>query len=150
MAQSTFYFSGPVRWCKAFMPDQKYGKHTVEVQLDDKGLETLKSTGLQGRPSKDGEGYYTFRRDPKQLIWKDGTRQAAGRPDVTDVDGNPITDLIGNGSTVTIKVTVYDYDNSFGRGKGHRWEAVRVDELVKYEKPKAEEASLSDKIGVRF
>lgn len=152
MAQTTYTFSGPVRWAKVHTTDQKFGKHGIEIQLDEEGLEKYKESGLQGRSSKDGEGYYSFRRDPKQLVWVDGTRQAAGKPHVFDADGYAITDLIGNGSVCTISVTVYDYDNSFGKGKGHRLEAVRVDELVKYEKQDTASSapSLSDRIGVKF
>ena len=144
MAQKDYYFTGPVRWAKVHTPDMKYGKHSVEIKIDE---DKYTETGLQGRPSKDGEGYFTFRRDPKQLVWKNGVRAVAGKPDVLDPDGVPVTELIGNGSVCTLKVVVYDYDNSFGKGKGHRLEAVRVDELVKYTK---DPESLSEHIGVRF
>jgi hypothetical protein len=48
-----------------------------------------------------------------------------------------LTEIIGNGSEVTIVVSTYDYDNKFGKGKGSRLEKVRVDKLVKYEKEEA-------------
>jgi hypothetical protein len=41
---------------------------------------------------------------------------------------------IGNGSTVTCKISVYDTQ----LGKGHQLEAVRVEELVEYVKTEGE------------
>jgi hypothetical protein len=49
-------------------------------------------------------------------------------PEVLDKDNQPFTKLIGNGSTVTCKVIIYDTI----KGKGHRLEAVRVDDWVEY------------------
>ena len=40
-----------------------------------------------------------------------------------------MTDSIGNGSEVTIKVAAY----SSVKGKGHRLEAVKVENLIPYE-----------------
>lgn len=52
-----------------------------------------------------------------------------GPPKVIDKDGVPVTQLLGNGSEVVIKVVVYDSK----KGKGHRLEAVQVHKLVVWE-----------------
>ena len=132
MANKVYRFQGKARWAKVQAPDEKYNIYSIEVKLDDQGLETLKDTGLSLSPSKDGEGYYKFTRKPDQLVWKDEMQVQAGAPVVLDSGGSPITDLIGNGSDVTIEITVYLWDNKYGRGIGHRLEAVRVDTLVEY------------------
>ena len=134
MATNTYTFSGECRWAKVHKPDQKYNKYSIEVKLDEASVALYKQAGCMGRPSKDGAGYYTFRRDPNGKVWKDDKQVPAGPPLVIRPDGSTIQDLIGNGSKVTIKVVVYDYDNSFGKGKGTRLEAVCVDEMVAYEK----------------
>lgn len=134
MATNTYTFSGEARWAKVHKPDQKYNKYSIEVKLDEPSVALYKQAGCMGRASKDGAGYYTFRRDPNGKVWKDDKQVPAGPPLVIDPTGKVVTDLIGNGSKVTIKVVVYDYDNSFGKGKGTRLEAVCVDELIEYSK----------------
>lgn len=142
MAQKVHRFTGPVRWAKVHTPDQKYGHYSLEIKIDE---DAYKNTGLSGRPSKDGEGYYTFRRKPDTLIWKGDEQVPAGAPLVFGSDGRPTDVLIGHGSICTIDVVVYDYDNSFGKGRGHRLEALRVEKLVEY----TPEAKL-DPLGVSF
>ncbi len=126
------YFTGETRWAKVHKVDEKYQKHSIEIKLDEAGIAAYQAAGIQGRPSKDGMGYYTFRRDPKHLVFQGGTRVAAGKPAILDANGAPFSGSIGNGSVCTIKVTTYNYNNSFGKGVGCRLEAVRVDKLVEY------------------
>jgi len=134
MASKTYEFTGICRWAKLDKPDQKYDKYSIEVKLDEAGAALYKQAGCMGRASKDGEGYYTFRRDPKGKVWQDNVQVPAGKPLVIDPQGNPIHELLGNGSKVTVKILAYDYNNSFGKGVGTRLEAVCVNELIKYEK----------------
>ena len=122
MATSTHYFSGKCRWAKLFKPDDKYAKYNIDVQLDEAQQKLYKTFKLKG-PIKE-DGFVTFRR-----------KDTDGKPDVVGPEGQPITDLVGNDSEVTCKVSIYDYDNKFGKGQGARLEAVMVDKLVKYEKP---------------
>lgn len=134
MAQKLYRFTGPVRWAKLYdhNMDTKFPgneNNSIDIKVNE---DAYKATGLSAGPSKDGEGYYTFRRKPASLVWRGKEQVPAGHPVVIDADGNPFTGLIGNGSVCTIEVTVYDYDNKFGKGKSHRLEGVRVDELVEY------------------
>lgn len=134
MGTSTYEFTGECRWAKLDKADDKYNKYSIEVKLDEAAVKLYDKAGCMGRPSKDGAGYYTFRRDPNGKVWKGKDQVPAGKPLVIFPDGTPCHDLIGNGSKVTVKVDVYDYDNSFGKGKGTRLEAVCINELIKYEK----------------
>lgn len=130
MATKTEYFSGECRWAKVFKPDEKFGKYSIEVKVDD--LSKFKGLGVKG---KDKEGWVTFRRDPEAMVYKDKQKITAGGPDIVDADGKPFTDHIGNGSTVTCKIDVYDYDSpKFGKGKGMRLVSVRVDKHVPWVK----------------
>lgn len=125
---SEYTFSGPCRWAKVYTPDEKYGpKYSIEVKLDDANLKKYREAGCQGNPSKDGEGYYTFRR-VKTMLTRKGEVKEFGPPAVFDAEGNPSTVSIGNGSEVTVKVETYPTD----KGVGTRLKAVRVDKLVKY------------------
>jgi hypothetical protein len=134
MATANYEFTGECRWAKLDKTDVKYNKYSIEVKLDEEGIALYNKAGCMGRPSKDGEGYYTFRRDPTAKAWVDGNQVPAGKPLVIFPDATPCHDLIGNGSKVTVKVAVYDYNNSFGKGKGTRLEAVCIENLIKFEK----------------
>ena len=124
------YFSGPCRWAKVYQPDEKFGpKYSIEVQLNDAELKKYKAAGCMGNPSKDGEGYYTFRRT-KTLLTKKGKLMENGPPSVFDSEGRPFTATIGNGSEVTVKVETYMTD----KGVGTKLQAVQVNKLVEYDK----------------
>ena len=133
MATKTFFFTGTVKWAKVFKPDEKFEpQYSLQLFLDDDGWATWKASGLGGKVKEDEDGkYVTFRRKVAGPSWE----PVLGPPKVTSADGKPFEGLIGNGSTLTVKVDVYDT----AKGKGHRLEGVRVDELVVYEKPTEDE-----------
>lgn len=122
------YFNGKARWAKLYVPDEKFGpKYSIELQLDEENLAKYKAAGCMGNPSKDGEGYYTFRRT-KTMLTRKGQLKEFGPPKVLDKEGQPTTVSIGNGSDVTIKVETYPTE----KGVGTRLVSVRVDNLVEY------------------
>jgi hypothetical protein len=131
MANNTYYFSGECKWAKLYKPDDKYGNYTIDVKLDEPSIEMYKKAGCQGQIK---EGFVTFRRKPKVLT-KKGEVWELGAPQVFDAGGMPTTDLVGNGSIVTVKVVTYPTQ----KGIGTRLESVKVDKLVKYEPPKQED-----------
>jgi hypothetical protein len=133
MSTSYLYFSGPCKWAKVYDPDDFNGekKWKIDVFLNKAGLKDLKDAGLKLKVKEDDEGnrYVTFNRPVFKEI--KGELKEFDPPRVLDKDGKtPITDLIGNDSIVTVKVQAYDTT----MGMGHRLEAIRVDELKKYEK----------------
>lgn len=132
MAQKTYYFSGKAMWAKVFQPDTKYGvKYTIDVVLDPASYDLFLSSGSRSKIRKDektGETFVKFTRD--ESGFRKGEEVKFGPPDVLSADGKtPFTQLIGNGSQVTVKVEVYDSKH----GKGTRLAAVRVDEHVPFE-----------------
>lgn len=129
MATKVEYFSGECRWAKVYKPDEKYGKYSIDVKVDD--LPKFKSLGVK---ASDRDGWVTFRRDPEGKAWKDGKQIIAGKPLVVDAEGKPFDEIIGNGSEVTVKVETYTYDNKFGKGVAMRLESVRVDKHKPYVK----------------
>lgn len=128
MATRFFYFHGKAKWLKARKPDEKYGNYTVNLYPTPESRNLIAESGLQISPKSDDDGeFFTFRRPHEKLIKKEIVE--FGPPQVLNPDGTEFDGLVGNGSDVTIKVSVYDTI----KGKGHRWESVRVDNLIVYE-----------------
>ena len=134
MATQYIYLSGIAMWPKLKTPDTKFdveGVYNLDLILDDPSMKKFKEAGIRVEMrEKDGKKFVKLKRQHKKLI--KGEVKTLGPPKVFDNDGNPLGDhiLIGNGSTVTCKVAVFDTM----KGKGHTLEAVRVDGLIAYEK----------------
>jgi len=128
MATEYYYLTGRVNWAKVRKPDPDYDNYTIDFYPDAKSLEVIKETGIQVEPrqSQDEGIFYKFRRPHEKLIKKELVE--FGPPQVLDKDNTEFDGLIGNGSEVTVKISVYDSK----KGKAHRLEAVRVEKLVEY------------------
>lgn len=129
MATKTFYFSGTCKWAKLNKPDTKYNNFGIDLYLDEKSWDAFKKSELQLKVKKDDDGsFVSFKRPVSKLI--KGELVDFGKPEMLDAGGQPMDNeiLVGNGSEVTCKVVVYDS----AKGKGHRLEAVRVDNLIEY------------------
>lgn len=135
MATKTVYLSGDIKWAKLTKPDTMYvpeGVFSLCLFLDEESKKIYKESGLRLQIKEDeGREFIRLRRLNKKMIKGDIVEQ--GRPHVLDQEGNDYhgnnVPIIGNGSQVTCKVSVYDTM----KGKGHTLEAVRIDELVEYE-----------------
>jgi len=131
MSTAIIYVTGTAKWCRVYegQMDTKYGeKFHLTVYPDEASLVTLKTSGSRVKKHDDEEGtFFKFSRDNKK-VFKD-EEEVLGPPKVIDADGKPFDKIIGNGSTVTCKLAIYD--SKFG--KGTRLEAVRVDKHVPYE-----------------
>lgn len=131
MATETVYITGKCKWAKLKTPDTAFdeqGWYSINVYPDADGWAKLKAvkSSLRKREDEDGE-FVGFRRKVAGPAWE----PVLGPPKVVDKDNNIFDGLVGNGSTVTVKVDFYPA----GKYVGHRLETVRVDNLVVYEKP---------------
>ena len=143
MATKYYYFTGKAQWAKVYpgQEDPEYEQFSIDVALDNWDEFTKSQLQLKvresGKPNQAGKPYkwfseeegvkfVPFRRKVRQLI--NGETVEFGAPIVLDKDNKPFSQLIGNGSTVTVKVAVYDTR----KGKGHRLESVRVEDWVEY------------------
>lgn len=134
MSTQTYYFTGKCKWAKLATPDEFRGqtKYKINLYLDKKGLRELNESGVRLEVREDTDGKYVGFSRPESKTMKDelvelGPPWVLEEKDGEEVDfANP--ERIGNGSTVTCKVSVYDTR----MGKGHTLEAVRVDNLVEY------------------
>ena len=122
---ATYYFTGDCKWAKVYKPDDRYKKYSIDVELDEVQQKEYDSIELKGKAR---EGYVSFSSYPDK---KKGNMPSP--PTVMDADGKPFTDLIGNGSNVTVKIETYTYNNEWGKGNGHRLMAVKVNKHVKFE-----------------
>lgn len=122
-----YYFSGTCNWAKVHKPDDKYKNYTIDLYMDDKSKKAYKKSGLQlkNRTDKDGEEFVTMRLASVRMV---KGKPVEAKPEVLDSEGNPMTKNIGNGSEVTCKVEIYEFDGKVG----HRLLAVRADNLVEF------------------
>jgi hypothetical protein len=128
MATETYYFRGKAKWAKVYRPDPEYDNYKINVYLDEASKKLFQEAGTQLTPKSDEDGeFVTFRRDHSKMIKNELV--TFGAPKVVDSELHPLTETIGNGSEVVVKVQVYDGK----KGKGHRLEAVQVVDLIVYE-----------------
>jgi len=128
MSSETLYLTGEVYWAKLKKPDEKYNNFTIDFYPNEVSADKIKGSGLQVQ-EKEGESgrfFYKFRRPVSKIIKNELVK--FGPPSVLDKENKPFEGIVGNGSEVTIKLTVFDTI----KGKGHRLEAVRVERLVEY------------------
>lgn len=137
VTKTTFVtITGPARWARLYESnkDTKYGDASnVEIQLDSKALETLKNVGWRGKIKEDN--WAKFSRKHEQ-IYADGPRKM-GCPMVLSSSRKPFSEMIGNGSILSLKLEVYP--SKFGIGS--RIEEVTVLEHVPYVKGDIEDGA---------
>ena len=141
----TYFFSGKCKWARLNIPDEKYKRYKINVYLDEASKKKFAESGsmLEWRRDEDGE-FITFGRPESKLMR--GEIVKFGPPEIVDSNGVALEEYVGNGSDVTVKVSIYDY--TFGKkvGKGTRLEAVRVNNLVPYVKQDKSGAPATDKV----
>lgn len=127
MSTEILYLTGTCKWAKVKKPDPEYDNYSIDFYPDEKSMKALTDSGIQISEKQDEDGvFFKLRRKAQQII--KGEMVNFGPPTVMDKENKPFDGLIGNGSGVTVKVAVFDTR----KGKGHRWEAVRVENLVEY------------------
>lgn len=139
------YFTGQCKWARLATPDEKYNKYSISVGLDAKQYKELQAMKVRNAGKLDDDG----------VFWVNFHRKAdAGAPKCVDSSGNAISDLVGNGSSVTIKVEVKTWTRDGLTQAAVVLDSVRVDNLVKYEKgattPAAPAPSLPEPKGKMF
>jgi hypothetical protein len=141
MATDFVYLTGKAKWCRATQPDP-WGNWKIDLYLIPESVEKvneLKTTvsgvsGVKNELKKDEDGYYVTLRRPTQKMMR-GKVVGFAPPEVLDKEGKPFHEPIGNGSDVTVKVSVYTHGTpGGGKARAMRWEAVRVDNHVPFQK----------------
>ncbi len=144
MATKTYTFSGTTKWAKVRKPDEKYDNWQVPLYLDNASWKKFKDSGIQIKTYEDDQGQYVvFKRKCSEMDYRVKQQVENSPPKIYIKTGDKYDEfpegLIGNGSTVTVKVDIYDTRN----GKGHRLISVGIDNLVEYDAPSTDEPSAS-------
>lgn len=138
MATKTITLSGVSKYAQVYPEtmDKKYNKYSVTLLLDEASLLALKASGSTVKARKfDGEDgtWYKFSRDHEREF--KGVPEVLGPPlvmkriDGVSQDYEKFADAIGNGSELTIKVSVYTTSNNY---VGTRLEKVLVNTHIPY------------------
>lgn len=135
----TYYFTGPCKWAKVYQPDDYKGdkKWKVNLYLNKETKKLLKDSGVQLKIRDDEDGEFVVFSRPVERQYQDELKFFEP-PKIFNKELEKIEDLIGNGSVITAKISVFDT----AKGTGHRLEAIRVDNLVKYEENQTEESEV--------
>lgn len=149
--------TGKAYWCKIYEPDVAFGASNYKMDFapDEASMKKFKDSGIQKTIKEDERGKYFQLVRPDFKLMKGAVVTFTG-PIVEDKEGKVIVDYvnketekrvysydakdkdkvirrgtpisIGNGSTVEVRVAVYD---TF-KGKGHRLEAIKVLDLIEF------------------
>lgn len=138
MAQSSnVIVHGKARWCFTRKLDQN-GEWSVDFYPNAESrlvIEGLIKDGIKNQLKKDDNDEYhiRFRRHP-QKQGKDGRVIQFDPPETLNADGTLCTDIIGDGSDITLRLEVYGGKNPFGSGtyKAARLGGIKVQNLVPY------------------
>ena len=135
----TYYFTGPCKWAKVYQPDDYKGdkRWKINVYLNKETKKLLKESGVQLKIREDDDGEFVVFSRPVERQYQDETKEFKP-PKIFDKELVEIEDLIGNGSVITAKISVFDT----AKGTGHRLEAIRVDNLVRYEENQTDESEV--------
>lgn len=146
---------GTIEWAKVFEDnrdlkgyDGEYekteGAYVVDQVLSKEEYEKLVNAGSQKKPKQkrlmDGEIVIKMMR-PHRVIKRDGTElpQAGGAPEVTDVEGNPVSERIGNGSKAEITNLISTFKGQDGKIYARTtMTKIKILELVPFEEKEAE------------
>jgi len=125
--------SGKAHWASVVEPNTTYEPAwQIDVAIDDETRQKLESIGLNVKNKGDDRGdFFSCKR---KVVKKDGSKREA--PRVIDAKRNPWDSrLIGNGSTVKVKIQPYEYEYAGKAGVTSDLMAVQVIDLVPYGDP---------------
>lgn len=137
MSKTTYhYFTGKCMWAKVSAPgDQKNEKYSINLFLSSDDVKVFNKLKIRNKLRMDDEGkpYVSFSRKFSKMI--KGELVQFGEPALYDKEGVQFMNdrpSIGNGSTVTVKISVYETSYEGVAMNGHRLEAVKIVDLVEY------------------
>jgi len=136
---TTYITSGTSFWARVYDPNPVSGQFELKLVVDDENASGLEALGLAATRTRAGslvrmEGHeankvFTFKK--KAISLKDNRALLA--PKVINSKHEVITDLIGNGSKVTLVFSTYDYTLPTGvKGTANSLIIVMVTDLVEF------------------
>lgn len=137
--EEVVYLKGTLKYVRHLEPDFRFGpdgKWSTVVYLSGPELEKFRewqAKGVKNTLKKDDDGWYTtISRSCQYQV----NGRAVGRtaPEVFRMEGDekiPVTERIGDGSTGTLKIVMWKSPKF--PGCNLRWEALKVDNLVRFD-----------------
>jgi len=125
--------SGKAYWASVVEPNTTYEPvWQVDVTVDEETKQKLESIGLSVKNKGDDRGdFFSCRR---KVVKRDGSKRDA--PRVIDAKKMPWDNrLIGNGSSVKVKIQPYEYAYAGKAGVSADFMAMQVIDLVPYGDP---------------
>ena len=125
--------SGKAYWASVVEPNTTYEPAwQVDITVDEDTKQKLESIGLSVKNKEDDRGdFFSCKR---KVVKKDGSKRDA--PRVIDAKKMPWDSrLIGNGSTVKVKIQPYEYAYAGKAGVTADFMAMQVIDLVPYGDP---------------
>ncbi len=131
---------GKSYYASVHTPNQTAGAFVIDVQSSNKAqVDVLLRGGLKAASKADGtlvdhdgSGNPVFRFKRKLVSIKTG--KSLGKPIVVDSQVNPMNELIGNGSDVIVKGSMYPYSVAGKTGTALGLNSVQVVNLVRFAK----------------
>ena len=117
-----YIFEGTFQWAQIQRPDKKYNDYRIKFYPADAAVrKAIKETGTQCHVKEDDDGFfYNFKNEIQ--------------PVVTDGDGNPVTALVGNGSTGAVRIMVEKFTSQkYGEIARTKLTGVVIRNLIPYE-----------------
>lgn len=148
------YISGKARYARTINPDPVYEKWSIAIyppQSEMPKVHDLLNKGIRNKLKKDDDGYFiTFSR-PLKIKLRNGQVKPMEGPKVIDKDGKIITDFIGDGSDVTVKLETYGGPGPGGKGSYYaaRLQGIKVNSLVPHTKEQLDDEGYEQVSGLQ-
>lgn len=133
------YLTGKFKFMKHIRPDSMYPDKWSTLFYPDAAslpeLLALKKSGIMNHLKMDDDGQYMNFSRPLKKTWK-GKEELLTPPRVVDKDGQPVMQMVGNGSDGVIHLEVYSFRDQQRPGmfkKAARWVGARIDNLIVYD-----------------
>lgn len=110
-----------LKWAMLTKVNAMSQKYQVDLtELSDEAVQKLDEIGIKAR-KKDDSGWMVTAKSSRPI-------------EAVDTNGNPITEILGNGSMAIVKLSAYDWTYQGKSGKSPSIVELKVTELLPYEK----------------
>jgi hypothetical protein len=120
--------NGKCKWACVKTPNTTFEPAwSIDIVINDSQEKEIRKLGLKPKVDKDGDTVIKLKR---KVDRRDGTTNEA--PKVVDANNEPFDKLIGNGSTVNVIFSVFEWENKFGSGVSADLKGVQVVDHVPF------------------
>ncbi len=136
--------TGKCKWAKVQTPDTAYTPQwSIDMILEADVAQELEKLGIPVKTDKDGDMMIKVKRN---VTAKSG--KPNDPPEVVDSAGNAFTSLIGNGSTVTVSMAIFEWSHAGRTGVTCFLNRVQVVDLVEFGGDTLSFGKVADTVGL--